>query len=278
MPDSNSPRYIHGYSPEEQQRLIAQNEVLAPYIYRWIDLSSSHHVLELGCGVGAQMMVLLNRFKDLRITGVELSPKQIHRANIHLGGFPQFSGRYALCQDDASRFKPSDPLDIDGVLMVWFLEHLANPEEVLHQLKTWLPPTCPVWATEVFHSAFHTFPFRPEINAYWQDTLRSQDDGGGDADVGIRLANLFAAAGFQEISTRPHVFFLDRTRPAERQTMLAYWLELMRSAVHETIASGHTTLDRWQAAEAAMREVMEDPDAVFYYTFIQVQARLGTSK
>ena len=44
--------YIHGFSEAEQQRLIEQNEVLAPYIYAKSDYSTNKHLLEIGCGVG----------------------------------------------------------------------------------------------------------------------------------------------------------------------------------------------------------------------------------
>ncbi|MBK7343198.1 MAG: hypothetical protein IPJ06_08945 [Saprospiraceae bacterium] len=55
--------------------------------------------------------------------------------------------------------------------------------------------------------------------------------------------------------------------------MMTYWLDLMRSALHETLEAGFTTIERWQAAESRMRELFELDETVFYYSFIQASCR-----
>lgn len=122
--------YIHGYSEEEQQRLIQQNEVLAPYIYQRLDLTSCRHIVEVGCGVGAQMMTLLNKYPDLSMTGIEHAPKQIKKAEHHLSRFPAFSGRYNFIEGDACVIRPTFDPPVDGALMVWVLEHVRQPQLV----------------------------------------------------------------------------------------------------------------------------------------------------
>lgn len=265
--------YIHGFSEEEQNRLLSQNEVLAPYIYSNLDFSSFTHIVEIGCGVGAQMITLLNSCPGLSITGIEQSPKQAHRARIHLSHFPHFQNRYDILEDDAKRIHPKFSQPVDAAFMVWVLEHVPQPELLLMNTRTWLPAGKPLWITEVFHPSFRIWPESPAILAYWQDTLDYQVSLGGDPAIGIRLANLLDQAGFTDIQTQPHLFFLDRTRKEERQTMMTYWLDLMRSALHETLEAGFTTIERWQAAESRMRELFELDETVFYYSFIQASCR-----
>lgn len=266
-------RYIHGYSEEEQARLLDQNEVLAPYIYRDMALPSKGHVVELGCGVGAQMMSLLHRFGALRVTGVELSAKQIRKASLNLERFPGFQGRYQLIEANACDWMPTSDLAVDAVIMVWVLEHVPDPSILLAQVRSWIPEGVTLWITEVLHRTFHVWPEDKDIMAYWEDICRCQSNCGGDPDVGARLATLLRDSGFREVHTRPNVIFLDQTDPAERSRILAYWLELMRSALHETLAAGETTLDRWQKAESGMRRLMDLPETTFFYASIRAEAR-----
>lgn len=269
---SDSEQYIHGYSEEEQARLIAQNEVLAPYIYRRFDLTGCRSMVEVGCGVGAQMMYLLGRHPDLHITGIEHNPRQLRRAELHLSGIPAYAGRYALIAGDATMIRPPGHSGQDAALMVWVLEHVPAPLSLLQKIRQWLPEGRPLFLTEVCHSSLLFYPGQPEIMAYWHDTLRCQRRLGGDPDVGLRLSFLLHEAGFNQVETWPQMFLLDDSRPEERTMLLKYWLDLMRSALHQTLASGDTTLARWQAAEMAMRRLMEREDAVFQYSFIQARA------
>ncbi len=265
--------YIHGFSEEEQNRLLKQNEVLAPYIYQHQDFSQCKHLVEIGCGVGAQMITLLHRYPDLYITGIECSPKQLRRAHTQLDHFPSLEGRFTLIEDDASRITPRFNQPVDGAFMVWVLEHVTSPAALLANTFAWLPAGKNLWITEVNHPSFQVWPSSIAIQDYWDDTLKYQRSIGGDPAVGLQLANLLANAGFMEIQTAPHLFFLDQTRPQERSTMLEYWLNLMRSALHETLEAGYTTMAKWQEAEADMRALSQNPEAVFYYSFIQASGR-----
>lgn len=271
-------RYIHGYSEEEQARLLDQNEVLAPYIYRGLGLPTIGHIVEVGCGVGAQMMTLLHRFPDVHVTGVELSPKQLRKAQVNLERFPSYQGRYQLIEADAFKWSPSLNASIDAVLMVWVLEHVPDPAGLLKQVRSWIPRDTSLWVTEVLHSTFHIWPENEHIMRYWEDISRCQRVLGGDPDVGARLSTLMRDAGFENVRTWPNVKFLDSTNPGERSRLLAYWLELMRSALHEALDAGETTLESWQKAEAGMRELMELPETTFFYSSIQAEASWASSE
>ena len=74
--------YLHGYSKEEQDRLLHQAEMTENTIYQGIDFSDAKHVLEVGSGVGAQTEILLRRYPKLNLTCVDLNESQIQVANI----------------------------------------------------------------------------------------------------------------------------------------------------------------------------------------------------
>src|SRR5688500_13421366 len=76
--------YIHTFTPDEQDRLVRQAERLEAHVHQYVDLSGCSTVLEIGCGVGAQLRLLGRRYPDLRLTGVDISENQIRRARLLL--------------------------------------------------------------------------------------------------------------------------------------------------------------------------------------------------
>src|SRR5882724_10063285 len=76
--------YIHTFTKDEQDRLVRQAELLEPHLHQYIDLSGCSRLLEIGCGVGAQLRLLFRRYPDLHMTGVDISENQILRARLLL--------------------------------------------------------------------------------------------------------------------------------------------------------------------------------------------------
>ena len=72
--------YIHTFSAAEQARLAAQAEFLEPYVFPTIDFSCCERVLEVGCGVGAELKILRRRFPQLHLTGLDHSEIQLAKA------------------------------------------------------------------------------------------------------------------------------------------------------------------------------------------------------
>ena len=76
--------YIHGFGPVEEQRLRDQAAVLAPVVFADMDLPATGRLLELGCGVGAELDLLAARWPGLVLTGIDLSPSHLRAAGRHL--------------------------------------------------------------------------------------------------------------------------------------------------------------------------------------------------
>jgi hypothetical protein len=93
-PPISSPTYLHGFSGTEQQRLMTQARLLESSIFGQIDYSGARRLLEVGSGVGAQTEILLRRFPELHVTGVDLSETQLATARENLARTPWCSDRY----------------------------------------------------------------------------------------------------------------------------------------------------------------------------------------
>lgn len=261
--------YIHGFSDEEQQRLIDQNETLAKYIYANIDLSKHQRVLEIGCGVGAQMMYMIDRFPDIHVTGLELSQSQIDKAQYFMeqSGVPR--DKFDLVQGDATAFPDDLELNFDAVVMVWVLEHIDKPLQVFLEVKDKLPQGTILYVTEVFHRSFNIHPYSPSIDQFWTTMMVFQEENGGDANIGLKLGAYMDQSGIEVLSCKPFPMHFDRRLPGQRKEMQVYWLELMRSAVPEMRSAGVLDETVWKVAESDMLSAIDNPESVFYYSFIQ---------
>ncbi len=264
--------YLHGYSEWEQERLLQQNDILAKYIYQRIDLHGKKRVLEVGCGVGAQMIYMLNKYPDLHITGLELEEKQLEKAAINLrsSGIPE--NRYKLIQGNATKTGWETPRDFDAVIMIWVLEHIPNCEAVLRELKRVLASNTEIWITEVYHQGFATYPSMPAISDFWQKMIQFQTQTGGDANIGLRLGQLLHFSGIHAEWVSPFPMFFDARNPDAKNEMFMYWKDLMYSSIESMEKNGQSVSGQWNQVQDELNQLLEDPKSVFYYSFIQAKA------
>lgn len=270
---SETPAYIHGFTEAERDRLRRQARVGEAKIYRDVDFSGVRNLLEVGCGVGAQTEVLLRRFPDLHVTGIDRSASQLEAAREHLATMPWLEGRHRLLEADATAL-PFEPSRFDGAFLCWVLEHIPapGPARVLGEVRRVLAPGAPVVLTEVLNSSFFLNPYSPNLWRYWLAFNDFQHDAGGDPFVGAKLGNLLMAAGYRDIRTTVHTFHYDSREPAKRAAMIAFWEELLLSAADQLLAAGRVDAEVVEGMRQELREVQQAADAVFFFCFVQAQA------
>jgi SAM-dependent methyltransferase len=262
-------QYLHGYSAWEQERLVEQAKVLAPYIYRRLDFGGVRHLLEVGCGVGAQSLLLLEQFPGLSITGLEFEPEQLRQAERNRSARPDLAPRWSLLQADALEMGAFDGSPYDAALFIWVLEHLPDPLRALREMVRVLAPGTRIMATEVFQDSLFLYPECPALRVFWQKTIAFQQQLRGDANIGPRLGGLFREAGLVEVSSWPCPMHLDGERPGELHQLLDYWRDLVRSALPNMAAAGIADDREWQAADDELAALKSRQDAVFYYSSFQ---------
>jgi SAM-dependent methyltransferase len=263
--------YLHGFSATEQARLIKQARLAESTVFHDIDYSGARHLLEVGSGVGAQTEILLRRFPELQVDCVDLNEAQLDAARANLGRMPWLKGRYTLHRADATDL-PFEPRRFDGAFLCWVLEHVPSPARVLNEVRRVLAPGAPVYITEVMNSSFLLDPYSPNVWRYWMAFNDFQIDSGGDPFVGAKLGNLLLAGGFRDVQTQVKVFHFDNREPGPRKTMIASWEELLLSAADQLLAANKVNADVVDGMRRELRQVQNDPDAVFFYAFIQARA------
>ncbi|GAB1596576.1 class I SAM-dependent methyltransferase [Lysobacter claricitrinus] len=263
--------YLHGFSRTEQARLMRQARIAESTIFKHIDYSGARRVLEVGSGVGAQTEILLRRFPDLHVTCIDFSEAQLATARTHLGAMSWLDGRYDLTQADATDL-PFEPRSFDGAFLCWVLEHVPSPARVLNEVRRVLMPGSPVYITEVMNSSFFLDPYSPNVWRYWMAFNDFQHEHGGDPFVGAKLGNLLLAGGYRDVATEVKTFYFDNREPARRKVMIAFWEELLLSAADNLLEAGAVTQDIVDGMRREMHQVQNDPNAVFFYSFLQARA------
>jgi SAM-dependent methyltransferase len=230
-------------------------------------------VLEIGCGVGAQMCILARRWPFARLIGVDRSESQLARARAVLRDLIA-SGRAEL------RLAPGDALPlangaVDAICVFWVFEHVSNPTPILAEALRVLKPGGRCWATEVFDRALFTAPACPAIDRYFAAFTALQREFGGDPDVGMRMPGLMAAAGFVDIGIVDVSPTLDwrMSDPAGRQAFIAYFRHLLLNGAAPLVHHGRIPADLPERVAAEFDQLRDRPDSVFSYGAKQIVGR-----
>ena len=263
--------YVHGFTRDEQERLYRQARFLEARVHEGLPLWRAKNLIEVGCGVGAQTDILLRRWPDLHVTGLDASPPNLARALAHLAKLPWAEGRYHFAHGDAGSMEFAAD-SFDSAFLCWVLEHVADPMLVLSETRRVLRPGSPIVCTEVLNATFFLEPYSPSTLSYWMAFNDHQLELGGDPFVGGKLGNLLQAVGYREIQTEVKPIHLDNRFPGERAEFIAYWTELLLSGAPGLHKAGKVSKAVVGGMKAELQAVAHNPDAVFFYCFVQARA------
>lgn len=265
-------KYIHGFDPTEQRRLIHQAEFLEQTVYSGVDLEYNRHLLEVGCGVGAQSKILMRRFPRLKIDGIDISKAQLEVANDYLKDEIQ-EHKIRLHRQDAQKFSLPKK-DFDSAFLCWFLEHVPEPLEVLKRVRGHLKSGAKIYCTEVFNQTLFLQPYSPMYLKYWFEFNDLQWSLGGHPFVGGMLGNYLQAAGFIDIKTEIKAFHFDSREPERRKEFVEYFYNILLSAKDSLIKEGRVTPDMVKKMDREVEKVKKSKDSVFFYACMRATARV----
>lgn len=191
-----SETYVHGTAPSEQERLASLNRLTNDTFVAFLGVRPGMRVLEVGSGLGILASAVASIAGE--VVGVERSPEQIARA-------PR-GANLTFVEGDAHELEFPDA-SFDLVYARYVLEHVADPERVLREMRRVAKPGARVAACENDISLMRLDPPCPAFEDAWQALARYQQSLGGDALIGRRLFRLFRAAGLTdvELSVQPEV-------------------------------------------------------------------------
>jgi ubiquinone/menaquinone biosynthesis C-methylase UbiE len=187
--------YVHGYRTPEQERLVEQAEHWRHRLIRdGTQLEPGTRLLEVGTGVGAVLAVLGQEFPGVRLTGVDIEPKQLEFARGHLAR----AGIVATLREADALALPFADESFDHVWMMWLLEHIPDALAALREARRILVPGGSITAIEVDYSTVHAEPSTHALEALFHTMVQGMAAAGW-SDAGTRLPDWLREAGFREV-------------------------------------------------------------------------------
>ncbi|AFY38577.1 Methyltransferase type 11 [[Leptolyngbya] sp. PCC 7376] len=249
--------YIHGYDPEEQQRLVEQAQYWSDRLFLPnLDLEPDAHILDIGCGVGAVLGIISQKYPDLIFAGVDLQPRQIAFATQYL---TDLGLNFDLRAGDAYQLPWADNT-FDFALTVWLLEHVPDTAGVLQEALRVLKSGGQICLMETDYQSLLVHPTHPDFEYFREALCELFFAANGNAYVGRSLGAYLVQAGFAEVNNEAIAFHYWQTPENEELRGLVNhidtWLKLMIPQMVEKLGKDG---DRLKNGLEHFRNVPNDP-------------------
>jgi SAM-dependent methyltransferase len=239
MPSLKSHDYVHGYSERESARLNDQANTLEELLHSDTKYSPGSAVLEAGCGIGAQTVILSKNSPKAKITSIDISEESLNLAKERAArdGVTNVEFRVENIFD-----LPFEDDSFDHVFVCFVLEHLKEPVKALASLRRVLKTGGTITVIEGDHGSCF---FHPETEAgvkTWNSLVEVQARLGGDSLIGRQVYPLIKQAGFSDITVSPRMVYSDSSRPHMEEGFVRRTIIPMVEGVRES-ATGMGIID-----------------------------------
>jgi SAM-dependent methyltransferase len=266
--------YVHGYDLAESERLADQADVLTELLHCDTRYSAGARVLEAGCGVGAQTVVLADRSPDARFTSLDISEQSLSDARRRIAAAGATNVEFIRA--DIMNL-PFEAHSFDHAFVCFVLEHLADPVAALTELRGVIRPGGSITVIEGDHGSANFHPQSAAAQAAIDCLSELQHQAGGDALIGRRLYPLLSAAGFTGVQVTPRQIYVDGSRPElidgfTRKTFTAMVEGVRGRAIEAGLMSD-------EEFDAGIRDLLRtaSADGSFCYTFFKALAAVPTN-
>jgi ubiquinone/menaquinone biosynthesis C-methylase UbiE len=202
--------YVHGYSKRETIRLQDQAETLTEILHHDTVYPKGSLVLEAGCGVGAQTVILAKRSPDAHFTSIDMARESVDSARRLIA--EEKIANVAFQVADIFSL-PFDKENFDHVFVCFTLEHIQNPLKALSCLKMYLKKGGSLTVIEGDHGSTYFHPHSREAMRTVQCLVDLQAGLGGNSLVGRQLYPLMKNAGFSNVKVSPRMVYVDASKP-----------------------------------------------------------------
>lgn len=262
--------YVHGYAEREVQRLSDQAATLSQILHWDTVYPEGSLVLEAGCGVGAQTVILAKNSPSAAFTSVDISGESLCLAQARAAS--EGIGNVRFERGDIFNL-PYAAGSFDHLFVCFVLEHLPNPREALLRLKGLLKPGGTATVIEGDHGSAYFHPDSACAKKAIQCLIDVQAIMGGDSLIGRRLYPLMLEAGFRDIRVSPRMVYVDSSKPELVEGFTKNTFIAMVEGVRDEALKKNLTEE--QAWERGIRDLYETTraDGTFVYTFFKCVAR-----
>jgi ubiquinone/menaquinone biosynthesis C-methylase UbiE len=262
-------KYVHGYTARECARLVDQATTLADVLHSDTVYPAGSNVLEAGCGVGAQTIILARNSPNAKFTAVDVSKESLRAAKERVSS--QGFTNVTFHQSDIFQL-PYDDNSFDHLFLCFVLEHLPNPIEALLCLRRVLKRGGTITVIEGDHGSTYFHPESPGARKTIQCLVDIQAGMGGNALVGRQLYPLLKKSRYIDIRVSPRMIYVDSSKPdlVEGFTKNTF-IAMVEGVKEQSMRSGLMEEEEWdQGIRDLYRTTGED--GTFIYTFFKGKA------
>lgn len=258
--------YVHGYSATESTRLGDQATALTELLHGDTVYPPGSLVLEAGCGVGSQTVILAAGSLRAAFTSIDVSAESLAAARRRVAGAGLRNVTFQRADIFALPFRPAR---FDHVFVCFVLEHLPDAAGALTALRRVLKPGGSITVIEGDHGSACFHPGSEQARRAIRCLICLQRRAGGDALIGRRLYPLLRQAGYRDVGVSPRMMYVDGSKPGLADAFTRKTFTAMVEGVGEqAVAQGLMDGPGWTAAIADLYRTAE-PDGTFCYTFFK---------
>jgi len=267
----NSHPYIHGRSDRESTRLHDQASGLGLLLHEGTRYPPGSIVLEAGCGIGAQTLLLAGNSPQARFVSVDISPESLAKAQerISEAGYTNITLRQA---DICTMQFPAETFD--HVFVCFTLEHIPDPLIALNNLKKVLRPGGTITVIEGDHGSAIFYPDTRAAHHVINCLVTLQRQTGGNALIGRELEHLLADTGFVDVKVFPRQTYASRNIPRSSEAVKSIFIAMIEGVRDQAISGGLSDPEAWDRGIRDLYRTTEQ-NGMFCYTFFKAVGRKG---
>ncbi len=258
--------YVHGYSNEESQRLSDQANTLNNLLHHDSVFHPPGLVLEAGCGIGAQTVIIAPKNPLCQFTSIDIDVSSLKKAEKRIT-------EKQICN---VKFQAADVFDLpfasesfNHIFICFILEHLQDPTSALASLNRVLKKGGTITVIEGDHGSAYYHPRSPAAQACIQCLIDLQASAGGNSLIGRELYPLLVKSGFRDVLVSPRVVYADASRPEMVDGFTKKTFIAMVEGVKElAVSQGLINEPDWDKGIADLKR-SADSDGTFSYTFFK---------
>lgn len=262
-----SAEYVHGYTERERQRLQEQSLILEELLHAGTSYPAGSRVLEVGCGVGAQTLILLRRNPGIHLTSIDMSAESIQEAkeSVVEAGYEGVEFRHENIFDHGLT-----PASFDHVFVCFVLEHLEDPVQALQQMMKLLKTGGSISLIEGDHSSGKWTPETVASRAAWDGLVTSQQMLGHDPNIGKALLPLMHEAGIFQPQVKPLEVYADQLVPERLDGAINQIIApMVYSAEKFVLKNRLVDPGIWKQGLKDLSAVATHPEGTFFYSWFK---------
>jgi SAM-dependent methyltransferase len=246
--------YVHGHSDRELERLDYQAPKFADLFHHDTSYPPESRVLEVGCGVGAQTVILAENSPCAEFISFDISTESLVKAQNSV--FQKGLSKVTFCKADVNDL-PFKPNTFDHVFVCFLLEHLPDPLLALNNLRNMIRPKGTLTIIEGDVGSVLFYPNSPDANRVIDCLVELQRQAGGNPFIGRELWHLMIDAGFSDVTISPRLVYSDQSRPEHVEEVKNIFIAMIDGVGESAITTGLVDKKTWNKGIRDLHRITE---------------------